>query len=114
MKKILLLVAVMATMMVGANAQTPAKVPAYKGIIMRVQPNGDSIRTYLRGDEHMHWMMTEDGWQIKESKNGWYKYAKINRKGEAVISCKKAKNPEKRSKCEKKWLEKHGVKKIEN
>ena len=111
MKKFLLVVAVMAIMAVGASAQQPAKVPAYKGLIERVQPNGDTLRTYLRGDEHHHWMMTEDGWQIKESKKGWLKYAKTNRKGEVVISWRKAHNVEKRSKCEIKWLNKHGVKK---
>ena len=109
MKKILLAVALMATMTLGMNAQQPAHVPAYRGIIERVQPNGDTLRTYLRGDEHKHWMMTEDGWQIKETKRGWYKYAKLNRKGEAVSSCRKAHNAEKRSKCEIKWLNKHGV-----
>ena len=111
MKKTLLVVAVMAMMAVGASAQQPAKVPAYKGLIERVQPNGDTLRTYLRGDEHHHWMMTEDGWQIKESKKGWLKYAKTNRKGEVVTGCRKAHNAEKRSKCETKWLMKHGVKK---
>ena len=109
MRKILLLVAVMAMTAVGMNAQQPAKVPAYKGLIERVQPNGDTLCTYLRGDEHKHWMMTEDGWQIKESKKGWLKYAKLNRKGEAVISCRKAHNAEKRSQCEKRWLDKHGI-----
>jgi hypothetical protein len=113
MKKILV-VALMGLMSIGlwAHGQSkgPAKVPAYKGLIERVQPNGDTLRTYLRGDEHKHWMMTEDGWQIQETKKGWYKYAKKNRKGEVVTSCRKAHNAEKRSKCEKKWLEKKGVK----
>ena len=111
MRKILFFVAFTATMAMGLNAQQPAKVPAYRGIIERVQPNGDTLRTYLRGDEHKHWMMTEDGWQIKESKRGWLKYAKMNRKGEVVISCRKARNAEDRSKCQQRWLEKHGVKK---
>ena len=113
MKKVLLMVAVMATLVLGAGAQqAPEKqrVPAYRGIIERVQPNGDTLRTYLRGDERKHWMMTEDGWLIKENKRGWLKYAKMNRKGEIVTSCRKAKNVEDRSKCQKKWLEKHGVK----
>lgn len=112
MKKILW-VALVATMLLGisANAQRAAKVPAYPGIIKRVQPNGDTLRTYLRGDEHKHWMMTEDGWQIKETDKQWYKYAKMNRKGEVVTSCRKAHNAEDRCKCEKRWLEKHGVKK---
>jgi hypothetical protein len=114
MKKVLLMVAVMATLVLGAGAQqAPEKqrVPAYRGIIERVQPNGDTLRTYLRGDERKHWMMTEDGWLIQESKRGWLKYMKTNRKGEVVLSCRKAHNAEKRSKCEKRWLEKHGVKK---
>lgn len=110
MKKILL-VAVMAMMTLGLYAEGPAKVPAYRGLIERVQPNGYVLRTYLRGDEHMHWMMTEDGWQIRETKRGWYKYAKLNRKGEVVTSWRKARNIEDRSKCQKKWLEKHGIQK---
>lgn len=111
MKKGILLVTVMAMMVFCAQAQTPAKVPAYRGLIERVQPNGDTLRTYLRGDEQYHFAMTEDGWQIKEDKKGWLKYAKLNRKGETVISCRKAHNTEKRSKWETKWLEKHGIKK---
>lgn len=86
-------------------------VPAYRGMIERTQPNGYVLRTFLRGDEHKHWSMTEDGWQILENKKGWLKYAKLNRKGELKISWRKAHNAEDRSKCEKRWLEKHGVQK---
>ena len=103
---------VLMTMMgAGVRAQQSAKVPAYRGMIERVQPNGDTLRTYLRGDEHHHWMMTEDGWLIKENERGWLKYAKTNRRGEVVISRRKARNAEDRSKCQQRWLEKHGVKK---
>ena len=111
MKKILFLATLMVAMWMGMNAQQPARVPAYRGIIERVQPNGDKLRTYLRGDERMHWMMTEDGWEIRETSKGWYKYAKLNKKGEAVTSCRKAHNEADRKKCEMKWLEKHGIKK---
>ena len=111
MKKGIILVALMAMMSLGLYAEAPAKVPAYRGMIERVQPNGYTLRTYLRGDEHMHWMMTEDGWQIRETKRGWYKYAKLNRKGEVVTSCRRARNIEDRSKCQKRWLDKHGIKK---
>ena len=110
MRKILLLIALMAIVATGMQAQAPAKVPAYPGLIERVQPNGDTIRTYLRGDEHKHWMMLEDGWQILETEKGWFKYAKKNRKGETVISCRKANNAEDRSKCEQRWLRKKGIK----
>lgn len=120
MKKILFLVAMMATMTVfgqygacQAQEAAPQKhnVPAYRGVIERVQPNGDTLRTFLRGDERKHWLMTEDGWLIREDKNGWLKYCKTNNKGEVVLSCRKARNAEKRSKCEQRWLEKRGVKK---
>ena len=110
MKKILL-VAIIALMTAGVYGQAPARVPAYRGMIERVQPNGDTIRTFLRGDERKHWMMMEDGWQIMEAKNGWLKYAKLDRKGKAVMSRRKARNVENRSKCEQRWLEKHGIKK---
>ena len=111
MKKGILMIAVLAMMAMGMNAQGPAKVPAIRTMIERVQPNGDTLRTYLRGDEHKHWMMTEDGWQILDGKKGWYVYAKTNCKGEVVASCRKARNAEQRSKCENKWLDKNGVKK---
>ena len=114
MKKILLLVALMATMVIGAQAQeeaAPQRVPAYRGLIVREQPNGYELRTYLRGDEHFHYSMTEDGWQIIETSKGWHKYAKLNRKGQVVAHWRKAKNVEDRSKCAKRWLEKHGIKK---
>ena len=114
MKKILLLVALMATMVIGAQAQeeaAPQRVPAYRGLIVREQPNGYELRTYLRGDEHFHWSMTEDGWQIIETSKGWHKYAKLNRKGQVVAHWRKAKNAEDRSKYAKRWLEKHGIKK---
>lgn len=111
MRKVLWM-AVMVMMAVGMNAQQPAKVPAYRGMIERVQPSGDTLRTFLRGDERMHWMMTEDGWQIMEDKKGWLKYVTLRKNGKQVISCRKAHNAEDRSKCERRWLEKKGVMKM--
>jgi hypothetical protein len=115
MKKIwiLALIAMMTTgMSVRAEEKASPKrgVPAYRGLIEREQPNGYKLRTYLRGDERMHWAMTEDGWQIIENKRGWLKYAKLKKNGDVVRSCRKAHNAEDRSKCEKRWLEKKGVK----
>jgi len=109
MKK-LWMIAAMMVIAIGMQAQAPARVPAFRGMIERVQPNGDTIRTYLRGDEHKHWMLTEDGWQIFENDKGWYVYAK-SKKGKVVMSRKKVHNAEDRCKCEKRWLEKKGVKK---
>ena len=86
-------------------------VPARPGLIERAQPNGDTVRVYLRGDEWAHWMITEDGWQIREDKKGWLRYVRLNRKGEERLSCRKAHNAEQRSKCEIKWINKYGIKK---
>ena len=117
MKKILFLLAMMATMALSAQAQevetAPQRqsVPAYRGMHERTQPDGYLLRTYTRGDERKHWHMTEDGWQIREDEKGWFKYAKLNRKGEAVCHWRKARNAEDRSKYAKRWLEKHGIRK---
>ncbi len=109
------IIAAMTIFAMGIQAQAPARVPAYRGLIERVQPNGDTLRTYLRGDERKHWMMTEDGWQIFENDKGWYVYAKSRKtkveNQKAVESRKKAHNTEDRSRCEKRWLNKYGVKK---
>ena len=114
MKKIwiLALIAMMTTgMSVRAEEQSSPKrgVPAYRGLIEREQPNGYKLRTYLRGDEHKHWMMTVDGWQILENKKGWLVYAKKNCKGAVVASRKKAHNEANRSKCERRWLNRKGI-----
>ena len=120
MRKILLLVAMMATMTLGIQAEemqaerTPQRhnVPAYPGMIERQQPNGYVLRTYLRGDEHKHWALTEDGWRIVENKKGWLVYAKQKKNGTIVASNRKAHNVEDRTKCEVKWLNKKVINKI--
>jgi len=106
MRKIFI-TAILTLMCTGAWA-----VPAYPGLIERVQPNGDTLRIYVRGDEHAHFAMTEDGWLIAEDKKGWLRYMRKDRKGVAHISRRKAHNAERRSKCEVKWLAKKGVQKI--
>ena len=108
MKKILVIAAICA-LCVSASAQGPQRVPAYRGLIERVQPNGDTIHVYLRGDEWNHFTMTEDGLQVMEDDKGWLKYAKKNRKGEVVRSWRKAHDAAKRKKCEIKWINKYGV-----
>ena len=117
MKKILVLIALMAIVAVCARAQetkpAPDKhgVPARRDMMISTQPDGYQLRTYKRGDERMHWSMTQDGWQIVSTKKGWIKYAKLNKKGEVVAHWRKARNAEDRSKCAKRWLDKHGIKK---
>lgn len=119
MKKILLTLAAVASIVLSLQAQQSAKVPAYRGVIERVQPNGDTLHVFLRGDEHFHFTMTVDGWQVKENNKGKLCYAKlktIKENGEkkqiAVASCRTAHDAAKRSKCEQRWLNKHGIQKM--
>lgn len=117
MKKNLVLIALMALVTVGLQAQEaeqmPGKhgMPARRDLMISTQPDGYQLRTYKRGDERMHWSMTQDGWQIVSTKKGWLKYAKLNKKGEVVAHWRKARNAEDRSKYAKRWLDKHGIKK---
>lgn len=112
MKKILFILTICAFYTAGYAKVPPRRgVPAYPGVIERVQPDGDTLQTYLRGDERMHWSMTLDGWQIKEDKRGRLCYATTNCKGEVVASRKQARNKDQRTRCEKRWLDRHGVKK---
>ena len=111
MKKIFLVLGI-AMLALGAQAQQGA--PAYRGEIERIQPNGDTLYTYLRGDERSHYAMTIDGWQIKENDNGYLCYAMQKRDGSIVASRKVAHNEADRKKCEKRWLSRKGIRRGEN
>ena len=70
----------------------PARVPAYKGVIERVQPNGDTVYVRLHGDERKHWMTLEDGKTlVKENKEGYICYAKQKKNGQIVATRRKVK-----------------------
>ena len=72
--------------------QKPARVPAYKGVIERVQPNGDTIYVRLHGDERYHWMTLADGETlVKENKKGYICYAKKKKNGQIVATRRKVK-----------------------
>lgn len=82
----------------GAMAQQrPARVPAYQGVIERIQPNGDTIYVRLHGDERKHWMTLEDGKTlVKENKKGYICYAKKKKDGRIVATCRKVKQEKKK------------------
>lgn len=79
--------------------QRPSRVPAYQGIIERVQPNGDTVYVRLHGDERRHWMTLADGKTlVKENKKGYICYAKKKKSGIIVATCKKVKGKNKKEK----------------
>ena len=94
MKRLLLILALGFSLL--AIAQKPARVPARPGVIERVQPNGDTIRVRLHGDERKHWMTLEDGKTlVKENKKGYICYAKKKKDGRIVATCRKVKKSQK-------------------
>ena len=95
-------------------AQQPARVPAYRGVIERVQPDGDTLHIYLRGDERYHYSMTLDGWQIIENEQGTLCYALLQKDGMVIASKKQAHDADKRKCCETRWLKRKGILKIKD
>ncbi len=80
-----------------AIAQKPARVPAYKGVIERIQPNGDTVYVRLHGDERRHWMTLKDGKTlVKEDNKGYICYAKKKKDGRIVATRKRVKQSPKR------------------
>ena len=75
----------------------PARVPAYQGVIERVQPNGDTVYVRLHGDERKHWMTLEDGKTlVKENKKGYICYAKKKKDGRIVATRRRVESRNKR------------------
>ena len=90
MKRLLLILALGCGLL--AIGQKPARVPAYKGVIERIQPNGDTIYVRLHGDERRHWMTLEDGKTlVQENKKGYICYAKKKKDGRIVATLKRVK-----------------------
>ena len=94
--KRLIYIALIAISVVAMAQQKPSRVPAYPGVIERVQPNGDTVYVRLHGDEHKHWMTLEDGKTLgKKKKKGYICYAKQKKNGKVVATCKKVKQEKK-------------------
>lgn len=71
--------------------------PAYPGLINFTQPDGSSIRIYLKGNEKIKWAETEDGYSILFNAEGYYEYAITDINGDMTLSGIIAKNAESRN-----------------
>ncbi len=90
----------------------PAAVPARRNPVQRIQPDGDTLTILLRGDEHNHWTMTADGYHVRENKKGVLCYLQSTSDTPTrspKISRRQAHNANHRTKCEQRWLTRHGV-----
>jgi immune inhibitor A len=99
----ILLVSVFVLNLSAQNA--PARVPAAPYPIDFVQPDGDTLTIRLVGDEWHHFTKTCDGFVVCENARGFYCYAKVNCKGEVVASRRVARNADKRTRCDERYLE---------
>ena len=95
-----------------AGQPRPMRVPAYPGVILKVQPSGDTLHTYLRGDEWHHYAMTTDGWEIKENDKGELCYAVRQKDGTTVAGKRIARDADKRTCCDKCYLRRKGIQRI--
>ena len=52
-------------------------VPAFKGTVTRLQPDGSVVHIRVLGDEHRHLVTTTDGLPLVEDAEGWLRYAHL-------------------------------------
>ncbi len=68
-------------------------VPAKLGYTIFTQPDGTQIKIQRVGDEHFHYTLSEDGYLIKKSTDGYYRFATMNAEGvvsESEFICRPA------------------------
>ena len=56
--------------------------PAYPKPIQVIQPDGSVLTIKINGDEHFHYTTSEDGLLIKQSADGYYRFALMNEYGD--------------------------------
>ena len=73
--------AFVAALLASASFATAEAVPAYPKPISVKQPDGTTVTVRLRGDEHLNWMETTDGYTLLRDASGYITFAKADSKG---------------------------------
>ena len=79
-------------------------VPAYPGLLTKVQPDGSVLSYYLRGAETFGFSTTEDGFLIALNENGVFEYAELSDNLEIIPIGIKVSNVSERTVKENKYL----------
>ncbi|MDR1121754.1 MAG: M6 family metalloprotease domain-containing protein [Dysgonamonadaceae bacterium] len=87
------------------NPQTGQAEPACPDPVQYKLPDGSFITITLKGDEHVSWATSPDGYTLLTNGEGYYEYARKNIDGNLVLSGIRAHNPEERSAQETVLLE---------
>ena len=87
------------------GAMTMQAVPAWRGAIKAVQPDGTTITFYIHGDENSHECVTADGYRLLQDQQGAYRYAKLDKASRLVCDGSPiAHNPSERKAAELKYV----------
>jgi M6 family metalloprotease-like protein len=78
--------------------------PAYPGLIKKIQPDGTMISLYLKGDEKVHWMESEDGYSLLYDSNRNIVYATSDEEGNMIASSVAARDVSLRSASDQAFL----------
>lgn len=84
--------------------QQASAVPAYPHAIVVSQPNGEELTIYLKGDEKINWMESEDGYSLMYNEDKFVVYAMRDTRGQMIPSSVKASNINERSEAVKSFL----------
>ena len=69
-----------------------------------IQPDGSKIEIVGVGDEFMHYSLTKDGYTAFKNKDGFFEYAKENKRGELELSGFRVRKDSERTSLEKQFL----------
>lgn len=72
-------------------------VSAYPNPIILTQPDGSKITVHLKGDEHLKWAQTTDGYTVMRNGAGVFEYAKLDANQNMVPSGLQARDEQERS-----------------
>jgi len=90
-------------------AVTLTAVPAKRGLVKAVQPDGTTVSIQLHGDEWLHFTTTTDGYTVEKDAEGFYVYAE-KRGGQLRATQMRAHDAEERKAEERAYLQ--GVRKM--
>ncbi|GHV43057.1 hypothetical protein FACS1894180_1040 [Bacteroidia bacterium] len=79
-------------------------VPAVPHPVDYLLPDGTTITVQLRGDEHVHWAETTDGYTLLRNSNGFFEYAQKDVQGDLILSGIRAKNVPQRTSADNAFL----------
>jgi len=95
-------------MAIAFSIGTLMAVPAHKGAVKTIQPDGSTVTISLQGDEYLHFYTTEDGYSIVKDANNRYVYAEL-KDGQLQPTAMMAHDAAERTAAEQNYL--RGVKK---